>query len=186
MGLLDAVETYDPGRRTKFESYAISKIRWSILDELRKVDPLSRRVRLRMRETELARNELAQKLGRAPSEPEVHTTSGWRSGSTALLERCARAQVGSLEARLECERGLSREMRDLVPTTRRPGVGRGGGGGSGAAGAGHGSAQRAGAGCYNVLLLRGTDPARDRAPLSLPRGISPRSSGRPPCVSAGR
>ena len=30
-GLLNAVETYDPDRRTKFESYAISKIRWSIL-----------------------------------------------------------------------------------------------------------------------------------------------------------
>ena len=39
VGLLNAVETYDPGRRTKFESYAISKIRWSILDELRKWIP---------------------------------------------------------------------------------------------------------------------------------------------------
>ena len=47
VGLLGAVETYDPGRRSKFESYAISKIRWSMLDELRKVDPLSRRTRMR-------------------------------------------------------------------------------------------------------------------------------------------
>ena len=44
-GLLEAVETYDPARRTKFESYAISKIRWAILDELRRLDPLSRSVR---------------------------------------------------------------------------------------------------------------------------------------------
>src|SRR5215218_11382713 len=55
-GLLEAVETYDPGRRTKFESYAISKIRWAILDELRKVDPLSRRTRLRAHQMERTRD----------------------------------------------------------------------------------------------------------------------------------
>jgi RNA polymerase sigma factor for flagellar operon FliA len=114
-GLLDAVETYDPGRRTKFESYAISKIRWSILDELRKVDPLSRRTRLRMREAERARHELAQKLGRAPTEAEVARCLGVDFGNhRALLDRFAQAQVGSLEARLECERGLGREMHDVV------------------------------------------------------------------------
>jgi RNA polymerase sigma factor for flagellar operon FliA len=115
LGLLDAVETYDPERRTKFESYAISKIRWSILDELRKVDPLSRRARLRMRETERARNELAQELGRVPTEPEVARRLGVEIGNhRALLDRFARAQVGSLEARLECDRGSGREMHDLV------------------------------------------------------------------------
>lgn len=114
-GLLDAVQTYDPGRRTKFESYAISKIRWSILDELRKVDPLPRRARVRMRETEQARAELAQKLGRAPTEPEVARRLGVDFGKhRALLDRFARAQVGSLEARLECERGPGREMHDLL------------------------------------------------------------------------
>ena len=70
-GLLNAVETYDPGRRTKFESYAISKIRWSILDELRKVDPLSRRTRMRAHQIERTRDELVQKLGRAPTESEL-------------------------------------------------------------------------------------------------------------------
>ena len=71
VGLLGAVETYDPGRRTKFESYAISKIRWSILDELRKLDPLSRRTRLRAHLIDRARDELVQKLGRAPTESEL-------------------------------------------------------------------------------------------------------------------
>ena len=114
-GLLDAVESYDPGRRTKFESYAISKIRWSILDELRKVDPLPRRARVRLREAELASNELAQKLGRAPTEREVARRLEVEiSKHRALLERFARAQVGSLEARAECERGPGREMHDLV------------------------------------------------------------------------
>jgi RNA polymerase sigma factor for flagellar operon FliA len=115
-GLLDAVETYDPGRRTKFESYAISKIRWSILDELRKVDPLPRRARLRLRESELARSELAQELGRAPTEPEVARRLGMDLGKhRALLDRYARAQVGSLETRTECGRGSGRELHDLIP-----------------------------------------------------------------------
>ncbi len=78
IGLLDPIETYDPERRTKFESYAISKIRWSILDELRRTDPLSRRLRRRVREVEAARGELAQSLGRAPTEGGVGTKAGRR------------------------------------------------------------------------------------------------------------
>jgi RNA polymerase sigma factor for flagellar operon FliA len=102
IGLLDAIETYDPERRTKFESYAISKIRWSILDELRRTDPLSRRLRRRAREVELARGELAQSLGRAPTEGELARKLGVGIAEhRAFLKRCWQAQVGSLEARLE-------------------------------------------------------------------------------------
>ncbi len=116
LGLLDAVESYDPVRKTKFESYAISKIRWSILDELRKADPLPRRARLRAREVERARGELAQRLGHAPTEEEVAGELGvdveehW-----AFLERCSRAQVGSLEARLDPDGGAGGTLHELVP-----------------------------------------------------------------------
>jgi RNA polymerase sigma factor for flagellar operon FliA len=106
IGLLDAIETYDPGRRTKFESYAISKIRWSILDELRRVDPLSRRVRRRAREVELAKGELAQRLGRTPTEEVARQLGVGIAEHRAFLERCWQAHVGSLEASLECDGGL--------------------------------------------------------------------------------
>ena len=79
-GLLGAVEIYGLGRRTTFEFYAISKVRWVILNELRKVDSLPREARLRMRETERARNELAQTLGRVPTEPEVARRLGVEVG----------------------------------------------------------------------------------------------------------
>ncbi len=55
LGLLDAVETYDPdrpGKKAKLESYAISKIRWTILDEIRSQDWVPRRVRLRAQEVD--------------------------------------------------------------------------------------------------------------------------------------
>ena len=116
LGLLDAIESYDPARRTKFESYAISKIRWSILDELRKADPLPRRARLRAREVERARGELAQRLGHAPTEEEVAGELGVGIDEhRAFLERCARAQVGSLEARLEADGSLGGTLHELVP-----------------------------------------------------------------------
>ena len=114
-GLLNAVETYDPGRSTKFESYAISKIRWSILDELRKVDPLSRRARLRAQQTERARDELVQILGRAPTESELVRRLGISIiEHRTFLDQYARAQVRSLEARLECQDGPVGGLHDLI------------------------------------------------------------------------
>src|SRR5215212_7153850 len=115
VGLLGAGETFDPGRRTKFESYAISKIRWSILDELRKVDPLSRRTRLRAHQTERTRDELFQKLGREPTESELVGRLGISvTEHRAFLEQYARAQVRSLEARLECQGGAGAGLHDLI------------------------------------------------------------------------
>ena len=115
LGLLDAIDSYDPTRRTKFESYAISKIRWSILDELRKADPLPRRARLRAREVEHARAQLAQRLGHAPTEEEVASELGVGIDEhRAFLERCSRAQVGSLEARLDSDGNLGGTLHELV------------------------------------------------------------------------
>ena len=114
-GLLEAVETYDPGRRTKFESYAISKIRWAILDELRRLDPLTRRVRRRAREAESARAELAQRLGRTPTEQEVARQLGvGTSDHQALLAHLWRVHAGSLETRLDCGDGAGRDLHQTV------------------------------------------------------------------------
>jgi RNA polymerase sigma factor FliA len=118
-GLLEAVETYDPGRRTKFESYAISKIRWAILDELRRLDPLTRRVRRRAREVESARGELAQRLGRTPTEEEVACEVGVGAAEhRAFLARLWQAQVGSLEARLDGDNGVGRDLHQTVADGR--------------------------------------------------------------------
>jgi RNA polymerase sigma factor FliA len=119
LGLLDAVETYNPERRTKFESYAISKIRWSILDELRKADPLTRRVRRRSREVDLIKGELSQRLGRMPTDEEVARELGVGIAEhRAFLERCSLSQVGSLEARLESEGGPGGELHQIVADRR--------------------------------------------------------------------
>jgi RNA polymerase sigma factor for flagellar operon FliA len=110
VGLLDAVETYDPGKGAKFETYAISKIRWSILDQMRKEDPLPRRIRQRAGEVERAAARLSQELRRPPTEAEVAEEVGLGLDEyRRFLEGYSRAQVSSLEVRLETGNGLSGE-----------------------------------------------------------------------------
>jgi RNA polymerase sigma factor FliA len=71
LGLIAAIDRYDPGRDVKFETYAIARIRGSILDELRALDWVPRSVRSRAREIERAIAELERKLGRAPTDEEI-------------------------------------------------------------------------------------------------------------------
>jgi RNA polymerase sigma factor for flagellar operon FliA len=70
-GLIDAIEKYDPSRGIKFETYAISRIRGSIIDELRAIDWVPRSVRFKAREVEKAYTSLENKLKRPPSDAEI-------------------------------------------------------------------------------------------------------------------
>jgi RNA polymerase sigma factor for flagellar operon FliA len=76
LGLIAAIERYDPDRDVKFETYAIARIKGSILDELRAMDWVPRSVRSRAREIERAMTELESKLGRAPSDEEISAKVG--------------------------------------------------------------------------------------------------------------
>jgi len=71
LGLIGAIERYDPGRDIKFETYAISRIKGSIIDELRALDWVPRSVRARAREIERANVKLERKLQRAPTDEEI-------------------------------------------------------------------------------------------------------------------
>jgi RNA polymerase sigma factor for flagellar operon FliA len=71
LGLIGAIERYDPDRDIKFETYAISRIKGAIIDELRALDWVPRSVRARAREIERSIAELEAKLGRAPTDEEI-------------------------------------------------------------------------------------------------------------------
>ena len=71
LGLMGAIERYDPGRDVKFETYAIVRIKGQIIDELRAMDWVPRSVRARAREIERAMAELEKKLERAPTDEEI-------------------------------------------------------------------------------------------------------------------
>src|ERR687896_511715 len=70
-GLIDAIEKYELDRGIKFETYAISRIRGAIIDELRAIDWVPRSVRFKAREVEKAYTALENKLKRPPSDAEI-------------------------------------------------------------------------------------------------------------------
>ncbi len=63
---MSAIDRYDPDRDIKFETYAIARIRGSIIDELRTLDWVPRSVRSRARNIERAIRELEAKLSARP------------------------------------------------------------------------------------------------------------------------
>ncbi len=71
LGLISAIDRYDPNRDIKFETYAMARIRGAIIDELRALDWVPRSVRARARQIERTIGELEAKLGRAPTDEEI-------------------------------------------------------------------------------------------------------------------
>jgi RNA polymerase sigma factor for flagellar operon FliA len=76
LGLIGAIERFDPERDIKFETYAIARIKGSIIDELRSMDWVPRSVRARARDIERAIAALEGKLHRAPNDEEISAALG--------------------------------------------------------------------------------------------------------------
>lgn len=75
-GLIDAVDKFDPRRKVKFETYAISRIKGAIVDELRAIDWVPRSIRQAGRELEQSYQQLQLKFKRAPSDNEIAENMG--------------------------------------------------------------------------------------------------------------
>lgn len=70
-GLIDAITKFDPDRGFKFETYAISRVKGAILDELRSIDWVPRSVRSKAKSVERAMMKLEGRLHRSPTDEEV-------------------------------------------------------------------------------------------------------------------
>ncbi len=68
IGLIQAVDRFDPSHGVKFETYAIQRIRGAIIDAVRGLQPRSRDTYRRARELEDAYDALTQRLGRTPED----------------------------------------------------------------------------------------------------------------------
>ncbi len=71
IGLISAIDRFDPTRGYTFETYASIRIRGAILDELRNLDMMPRSVRAKQRQLQKTVEQLEQDLGRAPSDEEI-------------------------------------------------------------------------------------------------------------------
>jgi RNA polymerase sigma factor FliA len=70
-GLIDAIEKFDPGKHVKFKTYAVTRIRGSIFDELRSIDWIPRSVRQKTRELENTIQSLEARIGRSATDEEI-------------------------------------------------------------------------------------------------------------------
>jgi RNA polymerase sigma factor FliA len=71
VGLLHAIDRFDPDQGVRFETYALQRIRGSIIDTIRSLSPLSRGAGRRARMLDETTAMLAQRLGRAPTQEEL-------------------------------------------------------------------------------------------------------------------
>jgi len=99
MGLIDAIEKFDPGSGAKFETYASRRIYGAVQDELRKRDWAPRSLRRKARTIKSAYSSLEQKLGRSATSREVGEYLSMSAGEVdALMARAGQSSVLSLNA----------------------------------------------------------------------------------------
>lgn len=116
-GLIDAIEKYETDRAVKFETYASSRIRGAIIDELRAIDWIPRSVRTKARAVDRAFADLEGELRRAPSESEVADRLEIGVGELrAVFTQLSTVNVAALDELLGAgsERGDSLSLLDTL------------------------------------------------------------------------
>lgn len=97
-GLIQAVDAYDPDRGSTWASYAVTRIRGTILDASRRADPLTRAARQAIHLAEAAAQELTAVLGDSPARQEIADALGLTAEDVAAIERDAEAAQVPWEA----------------------------------------------------------------------------------------
>ena len=112
IGLIDAIARYDLDLGLTFQTYAVTRIRGSILDELRSLDWVPRTVRGRMRTIDAATAAFEQEHGAEPGIDDLAEATGLEAADVrSALSGYRRGYVTSLEERLTGDDGESAEPR---------------------------------------------------------------------------
>jgi RNA polymerase sigma factor for flagellar operon FliA len=102
LGLIDAIERFNPNQGAKFETFATPRIRGAIYDGLRQLDWVPRSIRTRARDVQRAISEFEVVNGRSPSDPELAEQLGLeRPELDRWLTSIAATTVGPLERALD-------------------------------------------------------------------------------------
>lgn len=117
VGLIMAIDNYDPFQAVKLKTYAEYKIRGAILDSLRGMDWASRHRRKKYKEIEAAITSAEKKLHRQPTEEEIAaelnlTLVEYR---TRLVE-VQGLTLGSLEMTVGAEHGHGQDLLSIIPS----------------------------------------------------------------------
>lgn len=96
-GLIDAISKFDPARGIKFKTYAMTRIRGAIFDELRSIDWIPRSIRQKAKQIEQVISELENKLGRTVDDEEIAKELGVSSEEfQSLLSKLSGTSMLSL------------------------------------------------------------------------------------------
>lgn len=112
LGLIKAVEKFDPENGATFETFATYRVRGEIIDYMRRNDWVPRGVRKRAQEVEKAQNEFKNKFNREPTEDELAIKLGVKKNEvTDMLGQIERFNIISFEEIIQdavnIESGLS-------------------------------------------------------------------------------
>ena len=123
LGLLDAYDKYDSGKGTKFETYAVWRIKGAVLDQLRALDWASRSVRRKAREVEASTRRLDQRLGRSATEEEVAKEAKMSLADYhRLMDQVRGAVLLSLDETRSPEDGDSLGLAEIIEDPNAPDV----------------------------------------------------------------
>jgi len=115
IGLIKAVDHYDPTRDVKFETYAIALIRGAILEMVRQEDWVPRSIREKMRALDRTVSAMENEIGRAPTECEIADRMGIPLKEVSeLVVRTTRTIVHSLDEVIGASNGEGPKLIDLV------------------------------------------------------------------------
>jgi RNA polymerase sigma factor FliA len=104
LGLMDAVDKFEPERGLQFQTYAVQRIRGAIVDGLRSFDWVPRSVREKIRDVNAASARLEHELGRAPKDKELAAEMGLTVAELRkIYSQTAHTSVASFETVLDDE-----------------------------------------------------------------------------------
>ena len=116
VGLIDAVDRFDPDRGIKFETYAYYRIRGAVMDMLRELDWLPRSVRQRESELAAAYARLEDRFGRQPTDQEVAGELGVTVGQLdTLAHEVALQAMQSLDEVVAGHNWEAGTLADMIP-----------------------------------------------------------------------
>ena len=117
LGLLDAMDRFDPSKADRFETFAEFRIKGAILDEVRSMDPMGRGFRRKANRVGKSTHELEQRLGRAPTAEEVAEHLGIEvHGYHALMHQLQPILVVSVEELSDEGRDFTAWLTDRLPS----------------------------------------------------------------------
>ena len=110
-GLIDAIEKYTPDRGARFETYALMRIRGTIIDKVRSQDWIPRSTRKKIKEIKVIAEKLKQTLGRAATNTEIANVLGIEKEKVDAL-MAEETQVTSIYAK----KGAADESVEIIDT----------------------------------------------------------------------